>query len=228
MNEIDGVACGTAGCDNRGHPGLNLVGYGSFASEVRSTAAVPGMHSLQVSGTLITNTAPTAYSGPRCTRRSVRPRSKLTRRRREHFCDRQGVRAIPATPSRAGSSGPRRPQGASTTGCCEISTSLSCRLMSSARSSARRARPAGCLRPSRYRPACGLVASWATSPIASARAVISDVIRRGRVVGCPLIATDGFEYYVGAVEGRFAVNVRLWSSPQECGGTIVSSGSSAA
>ena len=33
----------------------------------------------------------------------------------------------------------------------------------------------------------------------NARAVISDVIRRGRVVGCPLIATDGFEYYVGAV-----------------------------
>ena len=27
--------------------------------------------------------------------------------------------------------------------------------------------------------------------------------RRGRVVGRPLIATDGFEYYVGAVGGRF-------------------------
>ncbi len=33
----------------------------------------------------------------------------------------------------------------------------------------------------------------------NARAVINDVIRRGRVVGCPLIATDGFEYYFGAV-----------------------------
>ena len=33
----------------------------------------------------------------------------------------------------------------------------------------------------------------------NARAVINDVVRRGRVVGCPLIATDGFEYYVGAV-----------------------------
>ena len=37
----------------------------------------------------------------------------------------------------------------------------------------------------------------------NARAVINDVIRRGRVVGRPLIATDGFEYYVGAVGGRF-------------------------
>ena len=33
----------------------------------------------------------------------------------------------------------------------------------------------------------------------NARAVINDVVRRGRVVGCPLIATDGFEYYIGAV-----------------------------
>ena len=33
MNEIDGVACGTPGCDNRGKPGLNLVGYGSFATK---------------------------------------------------------------------------------------------------------------------------------------------------------------------------------------------------
>ena len=37
----------------------------------------------------------------------------------------------------------------------------------------------------------------------NARAVINDVIRRGRVVGRPLIATDGFEYYVGAVGGLF-------------------------
>ena len=29
------------------------------------------------------------------------------------------------------------------------------------------------------------------------------VIRRGRVVGSPLIATDGFEYYVGAIRGLF-------------------------
>ena len=33
----------------------------------------------------------------------------------------------------------------------------------------------------------------------NARAVINDVVRRGRIVGCPLIATDGFDYYLGAV-----------------------------
>ncbi len=37
----------------------------------------------------------------------------------------------------------------------------------------------------------------------NARAAVNDVILRGRVVGCPLIATDGFEYYVGAVVGLF-------------------------
>ena len=31
------------------------------------------------------------------------------------------------------------------------------------------------------------------------KAVISDVIRRGRLVGVPLIATDGFEYYFGVI-----------------------------
>ena len=31
------------------------------------------------------------------------------------------------------------------------------------------------------------------------KAAINDVIFRGRRVGCPLIATDGFEYYVGVM-----------------------------
>ena len=45
---------------------------------------------------------------------------------------------------------------------------------------------------------------WAASVLGrrsdrNATAVINDVIHRGRVVGSPLIATDGFDYYVGAV-----------------------------
>ena len=34
----------------------------------------------------------------------------------------------------------------------------------------------------------------------NATAVLNAVILRGRVVGFPLIATDGFEYYVGVIE----------------------------
>ena len=37
----------------------------------------------------------------------------------------------------------------------------------------------------------------------NATAVLNDVILRGRVVGFPLIATDGFEYYVGGIERLF-------------------------
>jgi len=33
MNAIDGMACATPECDNRGKPGLNIVGYGSFATK---------------------------------------------------------------------------------------------------------------------------------------------------------------------------------------------------
>jgi len=49
---------------------------------------------------------------------------------------------------------------------------------------------------------------WASSVLGrrsgrNARAVIEDVRCRGRVVGCPLIATDGFEYYVGPVGALF-------------------------
>ena len=44
---------------------------------------------------------------------------------------------------------------------------------------------------------------WAGSVLGrsdcNARAVIDDVVRRGRVVGLLLTAADGFEYYVGAV-----------------------------
>ena len=65
MNEIDGVACGTPGCDNRGKPGLNLVGYGSFATK---SGPRRRYRCTVCRGTLSTNTG-TAYSGLRCTRR---------------------------------------------------------------------------------------------------------------------------------------------------------------
>ena len=59
----------------------------------------------------------------------------------------------------------------------------------------------------------------------NARTVISDAVRRGRVVGYPLIATDGFE------SGRLATSLGQRASLVKYsrrGGTIVSSGSSAA
>ena len=65
MNEIDGMACATPGCDNRGKPGLNLVGYGSFATKFGRRRRY---RCTICRRTLSTNTG-TAYRGLRCTRR---------------------------------------------------------------------------------------------------------------------------------------------------------------
>ena len=65
MSAIEGMACATPACDNRGKQGLNIVGHGSFATKSgrrrRYCCTV-------CRGTLSTNTG-TAYSGLRCTRR---------------------------------------------------------------------------------------------------------------------------------------------------------------
>ncbi len=65
MNAIEGMACATAACDNRGKPGLNIVGYGSFATK---SGRRQRYRCTVCRGTLSTNTA-TAYRGLRCTRR---------------------------------------------------------------------------------------------------------------------------------------------------------------
>ena len=204
------MACGTLGCDNRGKPGLNLVGYGSFATKAgrrwryRCTVC---------RGTLSTNTG-TAYSGLRCTRREFDQVASLRV---------EGV-SISATARVTGHS-----------------RNTVARWLERASTAARRFNDRMlrdfdlielqadelCTFVGKKSQTCWLFATievssrlWAGSVLGrrsdrNARAVISDVIRRGRVVGCPLIATDGFEYYVGAVAGSLWVNVRLWSSAQD-------------
>ena len=51
---------------------------------------------------------------------------------------------------------------------------------------------------------------WASSVLGRrsyrhTKAVINDVLLRGRLVGSPLIATDGFEYYVGVIARFFSM-----------------------
>ena len=75
--------------------------------------------------------------------------------------------------------------------------------MSSARSSAARAQLYGSLRPIEVWSRL-----WASSVLGrrsyrNTKAVINDVVLRGRLVGSPLIATDGFEYYVGMIVRLF-------------------------
>ena len=62
--------------------------------------------------------------------------------------------------------------------------------------------------PFRSMPNTVRMTRWAGSVLGrrasrTATAVLNDVILRGRVVGFPLIATDGFEYYGGVIERLF-------------------------
>ena len=198
MNEIDGVACGTPGCDNRGKPGLNLVGYGSFATK---SGRRQRYRCTVCRGTLSTNTG-TAYSGLRCTRREFDHVASLRV---------EGV-SISATARVTGHSRntvARWLERASTAArhfndrmvrdfdLIELQADELCTFVGNKNTTV-------------WLFATIEVSSrlWAGSVLGrrsdrNARAVISDVIRRGRVVGSPLIATDGFEYYVGAIRGLF-------------------------
>ncbi len=194
MNEIDGVACGTPGCDNRGKPGLNLVGYGSFATK---SGRRRRYRCTVCRGTLSTNTG-TAYSGLRCTRREFDHVASLRV---------EGV-SLSATARVTGHSRntvARWLERAST-----ATRRFNYRMLRDFDLIELQADEL-CTFIGKKSQTCWLFATievssrlWAGSVLGrrsdrNARAVISDVIRRGRVVGCPLIATDGFEYYVGAV-----------------------------
>ena len=222
MNEIDGVACGTPGCDNRGKPGLNLVGYGSFATK---SGRRQRYRCTVCRGTLSTNTG-TAYSRLRCTRREFDHIASLRV---------EGV-SISATARVTGHSRntvARWLERASTAArhfndrmvrdfdLLELQADELCTFVGNKNTTV-------------WLFATIEVSSrmWAGSVLGrrsdrNARAVISDVIRRGRVVGSPLIATDGFEYS----SGRFGASLGQRASMVTCsrhGGTTVSSGSSVA
>ena len=198
MNAIDGLACATPGFDNSGKRGLNIVGHGSFATK---SGRRRRYRCTVCSGTLSTNTG-TAYSGLRCTRREFDQVANLRV---------EGV-SISATARVTGHSRntiARWLERASTAAKCfndrmlrdfdliELQADELCTFIGNKSET------------------CWLFATievssrlWAGSVLGhrsdrNARTVIIDVIRRGRIVGFPLIATDGFESYVGAVEGLF-------------------------
>jgi transposase-like protein/IS1 family transposase len=194
MNPVDGVACARPGCDNRGKPGLNIVGSGSFTTKAgrrqRYRCAI-------CRGTVSTNTG-TAYSGLRCTRRefdqvaslrvdglSLSATARVTGHSRNTV-----ARWLERASAAAKRFNDRMLRGFDL---IELQADELCTFVGNKNTTV-------------WLFATIEVSSrlWAGSVLGrrsdrNARAVISDVIRRGRVVGSPLIATDGFEYYVGAV-----------------------------
>ena len=197
MNAIDGMACCKPGCDNFGKPGLNIVGHGWFATK---SGRRRRYRCKVCRGTLSTNTG-TAYSGLCCTRREFDQVASLRV---------EGV-SISATARVTGHSRntiARWLERASTAArfnqlmvrdfdIMELQADELCTFI-------------GNKSKTLWLFATIEVCSrlWAGNVLGrrsdrNARAVINDVILRGRVVGFPLIATDGFEYYVGAVVGFF-------------------------
>ena len=198
MNAIDEMACCNAGCDNLGKPGLNLVGHGWFVTK----SGRRRRYRCKVCGqTLSTNTG-TAYSGLRCSRRKFDQVASLRV---------EGV-SISATARVTGHSRTtiaRWLERASTAAkrfnqwmlrgfdILELQADELCTFIGSKRSTV-------------WLFATLEVWSrlWAGSVLGrrsyrNTTAVISDVILRGRLGGVPLIATDGFEYYVGVIARFF-------------------------
>ena len=195
MHAIDGRACATRGCDNRGKLGLNIVGHGSFPTKWgrrwRYRCTVCG-------GPGSTHTG-TAYSGLRCARRacdqvaslrvegvSLSATARVTGHAR-HTIARWLDRASTAA---------KRVNQRMVRDCeiIELPAEERCTVIGTkSRAPWLCAAIAGCSR------------LWAGSVLGrrssrNATAVLNDVILRGRVVGFPLIATDGFEYDVGVSE----------------------------
>ena len=195
MHAIDGMACAKRGCDARGKLGLNIVGHGScptkWGRRWRYRCTVCG-------GTVSTHTG-TAYSGRRCARREFDQGASLRV---------EGV-SISATARVTGHA--RNPlarwlERASTAAkrfnqqmlrdveIIELQADARCTFIGN---------------KSRATWLCAAIEVcsrlWAGSVLGRrssrhATAVLNDVILRGRVVGFPLIATEGFEYYVGGIE----------------------------
>ena len=179
--------------------------------------SLPGPGSV-ASGGLIRNSRPTG----------VRPGREPTSRGRQHVCDRPSDGPFPPHHRAMARASLDSCRVLPITGCCAISTSLSCRRMNAARSSAASAAPCGCLRRSRCVP--GL---WAGSVLGrrshrNTKAAINDVILRGRRVGWPLIAIDGFEYIRRGDGAPLGFSVRLWASAQDAAEQSCRCGSSGA
>ena len=198
MNAIDEIACCNPGCNNRGKPGLNIVGHGWFATKSgrrrRYRCTICGK-------TLSTNTG-TAYRGLRCTRREFDQVASLR-------IEGVNISATARVTGRSRTTIARWFERASTAAkrfnqwmlrdfdILELQADELCTFIGNKRST---------LWLFATLEVCSRL--WAGSVLGrrsyrNTKAVINDVILRGQVIGCPLIATDGFEYDFGVIARFF-------------------------
>ena len=210
MNAIDERACGKPGCDNFGKPGLSIVGHGWF---VTTSGRRRRYRCTVCGGPLSTNTG-TAYRGLRCSRREFDQVASL---RVEGVC----ISATARVTGHSRTTIARWLERAATAAACfnhrllrdfdviELQADARCTFIGSKRRT---------LWLFATIEVCSRL--WAGSVLGrrshrNTKAAINDVILRGRRVGCPLIATDGFEYYVGVMVAPLGFSVRLWASAQD-------------
>ena len=194
MRAIDDNACLTPGCENLGKQGVNIVGHGWLTTK----SGRRRRYRCKICGGTVSLNSGTAYSGLRCTRREFDQVATLRV---------EGV-SISATAQVTGHS--------RTT----IARWLERAARAAARFNQRMVRDFDVLElqadelctfiGSKSRPTwlfatievCSRL--WASSLVGrrsyrNTTTVLNDVILRGRRVGFPLIATDGFDYYFGAI-----------------------------
>lgn len=194
MDGLDGMACAMPGCDNRGRPGRNIVRHGSFPTR---TGRRQRFRCTVCGATLSTNTG-TAYAGLRCTRRefdqvaslrvegmSISATARITGRSRntiarwlerssaaaEHFNHRT-LRDFDVLELQADEL------------CTFVGDKANTRWLFAVLEVSSRLWP-------------GTLVGRRSAR--NTKTVINEVIVRGRLVGVPLIATDGFEDYGGAI-----------------------------
>ena len=194
MKTTQNQACSKPGCENCGKRGINIGGHGWFTTQScrrrRYRCKICG-------GTVSTNTG-TAYSGLRCTRREFDQIASLRV---------EGV-SISATARLTGRS--RNTVARWLERASAEAERFNRRMLRDFELVELQADEVYAFIGSKSKPtwlfatieACSRL--WAGSLLGrysyrNTKAALNDVILRGRLVGFPLIATDGFEYYFGVI-----------------------------
>ena len=195
MRAIDDAAYRKRGCDNFGQPGVNIVCHGWFNTE---SGRRRRYRCKRCGATLSTNTG-TAYSGLRCSRKAFDQVDSLRV---------EGV-SISATARVTGHS--RNTIARWLERAARAAESFTRHILRDFPILELQADELFTFVGSKRQPiwlfAIIEVSSrlWAGSRLGrrsyrNTTAVLNDVILRGRLVGVPLIATDGFKHYVGVIE----------------------------
>jgi len=194
MRAIQDKACSKPGCENFGKLGINIGGHGWFTTK----SGRRRRYRCKICGATVSTNTGTAYSGLRCTRREF---DQVASMRVE------GV-SISATARLTGRS--RNTVARWLERASRAAELFNRRMLRDFEVVELQADELYTFIGSKSRPTwlfaiievCSRL--WASSLVGrrsyrNTKSVLNDVILRGRFIGFPLIATDGFEYYSGVI-----------------------------